>query len=69
MLEIFKIELDEVIYYTSFNNFIVNSKIRYNNNEWHITKHTTCDMFGNIIILMICQGEYKICNMTNQVVP
>ena len=35
----------------------------------NITNHTKCDVFGNIIILMICQSEYKICNMIEQVVP
>jgi hypothetical protein len=69
MLEIFTTELDAKIYYRSFNNFIVNSKIQYNSNEWHIINHKKCDMYGNIIMLMMCQSKYKICNMMEQVVP
>jgi len=69
MQEILKTDLNVMIYCTSFNNFIDNWKIQYNNNKWHITNHTKCDVFGNIIILMICQSEYKICNMIEQVVP
>jgi hypothetical protein len=59
--------------FTSFNNFIVNSKMKYNNNniiimgDNFITNHTNYEVtFGNVVIFMIV--EENATSVTEQVV-
>jgi hypothetical protein len=60
-LEFFRITSDAKIYSTNFNSFIVNSKMKYNNNniimdDTFITNHTNYEVtFSNVIILMIVE--------------